>query len=100
MSRLAPELAGVLGQLSVFRIGGQDQPGCPSPNVHRPLSLRLLSELDFRLALVEEMTCAVEDVGIGPVLHGFFAVGPDEPDAVAVAGFAAELIDRIGSFVM
>jgi len=41
------------------------------------------------------MARAVEAVGVRPFSDGFFAVGPDEPDAVAVAllaGRDAQLI--------
>ena len=38
------------------------------------------------------MAGAVKTVGVGPLLHGFFAVGPDEPDAVAIAFLAAQVV--------
>src|SRR5713101_2959799 len=38
------------------------------------------------------MARAVKAVGSGPSLDRFFAVGPDEPNAVAIALFAAQLV--------
>ena len=38
------------------------------------------------------MAGAVKTVGVGPLLHGFLAVGPHEPDAVAIASFSAQLV--------
>ncbi len=35
-----------------------------------------------------KMTRAVQAVGVRPILYSFLAIGPDQPDAVAVAGFA------------
>src|SRR5271156_4262467 len=38
------------------------------------------------------MASSVETVGGGPALYSFSAVGPDEPDAVAIAFFPGELL--------
>src|ERR1035438_7215084 len=34
------------------------------------------------------MAGAIDAVGVGPSLHRFFAIGPDQPDAVSIALFA------------
>ena len=41
------------------------------------------------------MLCAVQAVGVRPGPHGFFAVGPDQPHAVSVALFPAQLIRKL-----
>ncbi len=46
------------------------------------------------LPFVGEVADAVEAVGGGPILDCFFAVGPQEPDAVAFALFAAQLVGQ------
>src|SRR5208282_3733969 len=47
-----------------------------------------LLERAVSLPLLGEMARTVKTVGIGPGLDGFFAVGPDQPDAVAIALFS------------
>src|ERR1700733_6093418 len=44
------------------------------------------------------MAGAVETVRVRPFADGFFAVGPDEPDAVAVTLFARRDAQLIGEF--
>src|SRR2546427_4044939 len=41
------------------------------------------------------MPGAVETVGRGPFFDGFFTIGPQQPDAVAVALFSAKLIGEL-----
>src|ERR1035437_4726405 len=47
------------------------------------------------LPFLRKMACAVETVGVGPRFHGFLGVGPEQPNAVAVALFAAKLVREL-----
>src|SRR5580698_2361047 len=40
------------------------------------------------------MASAVKTVGVGPGFDGFFAIGPDQPDAVAIALFSRFAFSR------
>src|ERR1039458_796361 len=55
-----------------------------------------LLERAFFFPFLGQMAGAVETVGVGPLPHRFFAISPDEPDAVAIALFsrspAAQLV--------
>ena len=40
------------------------------------------------------MFAAVDGVAVGPALDGFFAVGEEEPDAVAIERLAAQVVSH------
>src|SRR5580658_5469812 len=53
-------------------------------HVHYQQRFNLLERAVF-LPFLGKMAGTVNAVGVGPCLHGFFAIGPDQPDAVAIA---------------
>src|SRR5208283_2119848 len=97
-------LHGVEVGLIAFALGGRvdevEQPGRAlgvalnvqigvADHIHNHERFDLLQRAIF-LPFFGQMAGAVDAVGVAPGLHGFFAVGPDQPDAVAIALLIAQ----------
>src|SRR5208283_3005989 len=65
-------------------------------HVHHHQRFNLFERAIF-FPFLGEMAGAVDAVGVGPGLHRFFAVGPDEPDAVAIALLTRSLAAQSGA---